>query len=168
MSMPKLLTTMQSCKSVRPGPPKASETRPEYVADLEARVNLKIMSMEDSVNVAPNTIMISPGISPSCFMVAGRAMIPAPTIVVERLNTAPEYDAPSKPTSRSSHFWDWGRRRGARGPRRYFRSEAEGIIVIFEREWVRFWERCWVLFTTRGNPGYVQKVEIQVLTGESE
>jgi len=34
--------------------------------------------------------------------VDGKAMIPAPTIVVERLKTAPEKDAPLKPTSRGS------------------------------------------------------------------
>ncbi|KAE8057005.1 hypothetical protein FH972_013729 [Carpinus fangiana] len=87
------------------------------------------MSMDDSVKTAPRTIMMSPGISPSCFTAAGRAMIPAPTIVEERLKTAPEYDAQPKPTSRSSCFW--GRRRGVRGLRRYFRS-VEGRIVIFE------------------------------------
>ena len=142
--MPKLLTTMQSCNKVRPGPPNASDTRPEYVADLEARLNLRIISMEDSVNAAPNTIMTRPGISPTCFIIAGSAMIPAPTTVVERLNTAPENDAPSKPPSRSSssaeHFWDG--RRGTRGPpRRYFGSEAEGIIVTWERERERERER---------------------------
>ncbi|THG02992.1 hypothetical protein TEA_028256 [Camellia sinensis var. sinensis] len=43
---------------------------------------------------------ISPRIIPNCFRVAGRAMIPAPTMVVKRLKTALENDAPSKPRKR--------------------------------------------------------------------
>lgn len=90
------------------------------------------MPMEASVNIDPRTIMTRPGIMPSCFTVAGRAMIPAPTIVVERLKTAPENDAPSKPDSsgsRSSSFWG---RRGILGLRRHLRS-MEGRIVISVR-----------------------------------
>lgn len=83
--------------------------------------------MEDSVSTAPNTIIIRPGISPNCFTAAGRAMIPAPTIVVERLNTAPENDAPSKPASLSSRFWG---KSGALGFRRNFLS---AVIVRWEK-----------------------------------
>lgn len=82
--------------------------------------------MDDSVSTAPNTIIIRPGISPNCFTAAGRAMIPAPTIVVERLNTAPENDAPSKPASLSSRFWG---KSGALGLRRNFLS-AVGIVIV--------------------------------------
>lgn len=41
---------------------------------------------------ATNTITTNPGIMPSTFMVAGIDMIPAPTMVVDMLNTAPEMD----------------------------------------------------------------------------
>lgn len=61
-------------------------------------------------------------------------MIPAPTTVVERLKTAPEKEAPEKPTSKesaSSYFWG---RRGALGLRRHFRS-AEAKIVILRQIW---------------------------------
>lgn len=135
--MPKLLTTTQSWRSVRPGPPKASPTRPEYEAVLEARVNRMIMSMDDSVNIAPKTIIIRPGIRPNCLTAAGRAMIPAPTIVVDMLKTAPENDAPLKPTSAeswSSCFWG---RSGILGLRRYFLSD-ETIVILVD------YGGCWV------------------------
>lgn len=61
-------------------------------------------------------------------------MIPAPTTVVERLKTAPENEAPEKPTSNespSSYFWG---RRGVLGLRRHFRS-VEAKIVILGQIW---------------------------------
>ena len=102
MSIPKLLTTMQTCKRVRPALPRESPTAPAYVADLDVRENFRMKSIDNSVNVDPRMIMIKPGIRPNCFTAAGRAMIPAPTMVLERLKTAPENDAPSNPTSRGS------------------------------------------------------------------
>lgn len=89
ISIPRLLTTIQICNNVRPPPPNASPTSAEYDDTFEARVNLKIKSIDDSVNIPTKTMMIRPGIMPSCLRVAGKAMIPAPTIVVERLKTAP-------------------------------------------------------------------------------
>lgn len=58
--------------------------------------------MEDSVSREPRTIITRPGIIPNSFTAAGRAMIPAPTAVVDKLNTAPEKEAPSKPGSSGS------------------------------------------------------------------
>lgn len=103
-SIPMLLKMIQSNKMKRPTPPYASRTTPEYVEDFDACVNLKRITMDDSVIIAQRTIMTKPGINPSCFTAAGRAMMPAPTIVVERLNTAPVNDEPSKPPSTSSRF----------------------------------------------------------------
>lgn len=90
--------------------------------------------MEDSVSIEHRMIIIRPGINPNCLTAAGRAMIPAPTIVVERLKMAPENDAPSKRGSRES--WSsylWGRR-GTLGLRRHFRS-PEGRVVISFKIW---------------------------------
>uniref|UniRef100_A0A0A8YYX9 Uncharacterized protein n=1 Tax=Arundo donax TaxID=35708 RepID=A0A0A8YYX9_ARUDO len=50
--------------------------------------------MEASVRSAASTIMTRPGTRPSTFMVAGSAIMPAPTMVVDRLNTAPAKEAP--------------------------------------------------------------------------
>ena len=48
------------------------------------------ISTEDSVRKATKMIIIILGIKPRTFIVSGRAMIPAPTMVGDRLNTAPE------------------------------------------------------------------------------
>eukprot|EP01018_Ginkgo_biloba_P041241 Gb_00074 [translate_table: standard] len=58
-----------------------------------ALLNFSKISMEKFVRNPRSTIRQRPGMSPKTFMVAGNAMIPAPTIVVDRLNTAPENDA---------------------------------------------------------------------------
>ena len=79
--------------------------------------------------------MIKPGIRPNCFTAAGRAMIPAPTMVLERLKTAPENDAPSNPTSRGSWWSYFSGSRDFLGLRRYFLSAAT-IIVIYRRDWI--------------------------------
>ena len=73
--------------------------------DFDARVNRTSMEMEDSVNMAHKIIMTKPGISPSCLTAAGRAMMPAPTMVVERLNTAPENDEPHWMAASEMRFW---------------------------------------------------------------
>lgn len=56
-------------------------------------------------------------------MAAGRAMMPAPTMVVERLNTAPENDEPSKLASPALCFK--GLRRWVLGLLRLLRSEKD-------------------------------------------
>ncbi|GER40599.1 D-3-phosphoglycerate dehydrogenase [Striga asiatica] len=44
--------------------------------------------------MATSTMAATPGPSPSTFMAAGNAMIPAPIMVVDRLRTAPVKEAP--------------------------------------------------------------------------
>lgn len=51
--------------------------------------------MESSVSTATNKIAAIPRARPRTFMVAGNAMIPAPIMVVDKLNTAPVKEAPS-------------------------------------------------------------------------
>lgn len=100
-----------------------SPTSPAYDVTFEAFVNLNRMSIDASVSIPSSTIAISPGIMPNCLRVAGRAMIPAPAMVVDRLKTAPEKDAPVRDSSSLC-----GRRGAAAlGLRRCFRSD--GIFV---------------------------------------
>eukprot|EP01018_Ginkgo_biloba_P000990 Gb_25789 [translate_table: standard] len=55
-----------------------------------ALLNLSKNSIERFVRSPTRTKRESPRMSPKIFMVAGSAMIPAPIIVVDRFNTAPE------------------------------------------------------------------------------
>lgn len=60
--------------------------------------------MEYSVRAPTVMMAMMPGMRPRTLTVAGRAMMPAPTTVVERLKTPPEKEAPSTaPSSLSSH-----------------------------------------------------------------
>ena len=124
---------MQTCRRVRPALPKDSPTAPAYVTDLDARENFRMKSIDNSVNVDPSMIKINPGIRPNCFTTAGRAMIPAPTMVLDRLKTAPENDAPSNPASTGSWWSYFSGSKSFLGLRRYLRS-AETSIVIPPRD----------------------------------
>lgn len=121
--MPTLLITIHICKIFRPARENASPAKPEYVLVLAALLNLRIICIDLSVSIPANTITISPGIAPSCLSVAGRAMIPAPTMVVERLKTAPANSPPSL-----------GRKGSALGLRRCLRSK-EGIWECWRLLW---------------------------------
>lgn len=136
-SIPTLFITIQSCSRFRPTPEKESPAKPEYELVLAALLNRRTISTDFSVSIPANTIMIRPGIAPSCLRVAGRAMIPAPTMVVERLNTAPVYDAPPN----SPPPWSLGISGADLWPRRYFRSENGISEIPRERERLKsdFW-----------------------------
>lgn len=92
--MPALLIIMDSWRRILPGLANASRITLPYVFILDALVNLTRSSRDASVKHATNKINKIPGTRPNTFMVAGRAMMPAPTIEVERLKTAPEKEPP--------------------------------------------------------------------------
>lgn len=92
MRTPRLVVITQILTARDPPHPNDSPTIPAYVTALPELVHLNINSTVKSVITATNTIIISPGIMPRTFMVAGIDMIPAPTMVVEMLKTAPEID----------------------------------------------------------------------------
>ena len=90
MRIPRLVVITQILTAKDPTVPNDSPTIPAYVTALPELVHLNINSTVKSVIIATNTITINPGITPKTFIVAGIDIIPAPTIVVDMLNTAPE------------------------------------------------------------------------------
>lgn len=71
------------------------------------------MSIEASVKKQTKIMRRLPRINPKTFIVAGRAIIPAPTTVVDKLNTAPEKEAPLSPSwTPSSPSWCFSGSRG--------------------------------------------------------
>lgn len=100
--MPALLIIMDSWRRILPGLANASRITLPYVFILDALVNLTRSSRDASVKHATNKINKIPGTRPKTFIVAGRAMIPAPTVEVERLKTAPEKDPPVLNSGNSS------------------------------------------------------------------
>ena len=67
--------------------PKVSATTALYVVALAAAEYLRRKPSEASVRTPVNMIRRSPGIKPVINIVAGNAIIPAPTILVDMLNT---------------------------------------------------------------------------------
>jgi hypothetical protein len=79
-------------------------------------------------------MLTRPGTRPSTFMVAGSAMMPAPTIVVDRLKTAPGKEAPLNSWNAASSSPS----AAAAGPSRFVGSSgslgsAAPPMVIFEK-----------------------------------
>jgi hypothetical protein len=79
---PALFITTDACSTILPHSPKVWPISHPYDVILPWWLHLTRM------------IIRIPGIRPSILILAGRAMIPAPTIVVDRLNTAHEKEAP--------------------------------------------------------------------------
>jgi hypothetical protein len=91
---PTLLMMTQTWSSVLPHQPKVSPMTPPYESAPTTPLNRTSSWMEASARSAASTMLTRPGTRPSTFMVAGSAMMPAPTIVVDRLKTAPGKEAP--------------------------------------------------------------------------
>lgn len=89
-----LFITTEACKAILPHCPYASPISHPYDVIFPWWLHLISMSMDASVSNATKMIIRRPGMRPSILMLAGKAMIPAPTMVVERLKTAPENEAP--------------------------------------------------------------------------
>ena len=107
MRQPRLVIMTQICTATDPNDPNDSASKPAYVSDLPEFVYLNINSAVTSTENATIRITINPGIMPRTFMVAGIDMIPAPIMVVEMLNTAPENDAPPPPEAEPWSSKDW-------------------------------------------------------------
>lgn len=84
---------MQTCTANAPGDPNASLMTPAYVVVLPECVNRNRNSTDSSANRATIRIMARAGNTPSTFMIAGIDMIPAPTMLLATLNTAPGTEA---------------------------------------------------------------------------
>jgi len=83
----------QTCTANAPGDPNASLMTPEYVVVSPECVKRRRNSTESSASTATTIIMVKAGTTPRTFMIAGIDMIPAPTMLVATLNTAPDTDA---------------------------------------------------------------------------
>ena len=95
MRQPRLVIMTQICTATDPHAPNDSATIPAYVMDLPDCVYLNKNSTVTSVINATAKMERNPGSMPKTLIVAGTDMIPAPIMVVEMLNTAPEIDAAS-------------------------------------------------------------------------
>lgn len=111
--MPKLLIITQICNNIFPIFPKASPMTPPLEAATSTLLNLKSISIEASVKKQTKIMRRLSRINPKTFIVAGRAIISAPTTVVDRLNTVLEKEAPLNPScTPSSPSWCFSGSRG--------------------------------------------------------
>ena len=93
---PTLVRTTNTCSTVDPAFPNDSLITPAYVIlppEAVGAVYRSRNSTETSQRNATKRMSAMAGKTPSTFNVAGIDMIPAPTMLVDRLNTAPETDA---------------------------------------------------------------------------
>ena len=88
-----MLIITQICKTMRPGRPNESDITPPYDMALPEDEYLMRKSIEVYVRNPTNIIITRPGIKPMVLIVAGRPIMPAPTMLVERLNIALGTDA---------------------------------------------------------------------------
>lgn len=87
---PRLVIITHICVATDPTCPKDSLMTPAYVMDSPECVNLIKNSTETSVKKAMITISRKAGMTPSTLRVAGIDIIPAPIMLVDTLNTAPD------------------------------------------------------------------------------
>lgn len=87
---PALVIMTQICAAKAPKGPNDSLMTPAYVVVSPECVNLMRKSTETSARTATMRIVAKAGITPRTFRIAGIDMIPAPTMLVATLNTAPE------------------------------------------------------------------------------
>lgn len=83
----------QTCAANAPPDPNASLMTPAYVVVSPECVNRIRKSTDSSASTATTRIIAKAGTTPRTFMIAGIDMIPAPTMLVATLNTAPGTEA---------------------------------------------------------------------------
>lgn len=83
----------QTCAANAPADPNASLITPAYVIVSPECVNRIRKSTDSSARTATTRIIANAGTTPRTFMIAGIDMIPAPTMLVATLNTAPGTEA---------------------------------------------------------------------------
>lgn len=129
MRPPRLVSTTQSWTAVDPARPKDSPISPAYEPDEPWHVYRIMNSTEASERKATAAMRARAGPTPRTFKVAGMDMMPAPMILVARLKTAPDTDAPS-PAFGSDVTGAW--REGRRG----VRVPGGDFIWIWTDSWV--------------------------------
>lgn len=93
IKQPKFVIITHICTRADPTFPNDSPITPEYVVESPAWVYLIRNSTDISASQAITTIRKNAGTTPNTLIVAGIDIIPAPMMLVETLNTAPDTDA---------------------------------------------------------------------------
>lgn len=90
IKQPKFVIMTHTCAAIDPTCPNDSFMTPAYVLDSPECVNLIRNSTETSAKKAMITMSTKAGMTPNTLRVAGMDIIPAPIMLVDTLNTAPD------------------------------------------------------------------------------